>query len=125
MKITKIKICGLSEVEHVEAAGEADAEFIGLMFAPSTRRITPEKARQLAEVAHNLEKPPAVVGVFANTPADGRPSRLATDERTAFGSKRSPSISEVFKASSIKTSARACCCTSKPSSRICDKREPC
>ena len=69
MKITKVKICGLSEEEHILAAGEAGADFIGLMFAPSKRQVTPERAATLVKVVRNLDKPPAIVGVFVNTPA--------------------------------------------------------
>lgn len=61
--MTKVKICGLKEVEHVQAAVEAGADFIGLMFAPSKRRITVEQAVELAShIPDNVKK----VGVFVN-----------------------------------------------------------
>ena len=61
--MTKVKICGLKEIEHVKAAVQAGADFIGLMFAPSKRRITIEDAIELAQVIpSNVKK----VGVFVN-----------------------------------------------------------
>ena len=61
--MTKVKICGLKEIEHVEAAVKAGADFIGLMFAPSKRQITMEQAIELAKVIpSNVKK----VGVFVN-----------------------------------------------------------
>ena len=61
--MTKVKICGLMEKEHVEVAVQAGADAIGFVFAPSKRRITIEKARDLAKGI-----PPKVwkIGVFVN-----------------------------------------------------------
>lgn len=61
--MTKVKICGLKEVAHVQAAVEAGADFIGFMFAPSKRRITLAQAVELtAHIPSNVKK----VGVFVN-----------------------------------------------------------
>ncbi|MET0960537.1 MAG: phosphoribosylanthranilate isomerase [Psychrobacillus psychrotolerans] len=61
--MTKVKICGLMEKEHVEIAVNAGADAIGFVFAPSKRKVTIDKARELAKSI-----PPEVwkIGVFVN-----------------------------------------------------------
>ena len=59
--MTRVKICGLKEVQHIEAAKGADA--IGFVFAPSKRRVSIEQAAELAQhVPVSTDK----IGVFVN-----------------------------------------------------------
>jgi phosphoribosylanthranilate isomerase len=84
--VTLVKICGLREPAHALAAAEAGADFVGLVFAESRRRVAVEEAQAvaralgepLAAAAGDVEhieallrqKRPLVVGVFADADAD-------------------------------------------------------
>lgn len=57
------------EVEHAVKAGKAGADFIGMVFADSTRQVTTEKAVLIVESVRDLNPRPEAVGVFVNTPA--------------------------------------------------------
>lgn len=61
--MTKVKICGLMEKEHVATAVEAGADAIGFVFAPSKRQITVEKAQELAK---DIPSSVLKIGVFVN-----------------------------------------------------------
>ena len=67
--MTRVKICGLMEIEHALAATRAGADFVGVVFAPSRRQICPEKALPIVEAIRSLPARPDVVGVFANLEA--------------------------------------------------------
>ena len=67
--MTKIKICGLTDIGHSLAACEAGADFLGLVFAPSRRQVSVEKALLVVEAVNGLRPHPAMVGVFVNAAA--------------------------------------------------------
>ena len=61
--MTKVKICGLSNIEAVETAVSAGADYIGFVFAPSKRQVTLEQATELAKfIPSHIQK----VGVFVS-----------------------------------------------------------
>jgi phosphoribosylanthranilate isomerase len=76
-----VKICGLQSVEMIRQVAHLPIDYIGLMFAPSKRRITSEQARDMIA---ELRKPdrqaaaPLAVGVFVNPERDEL-SRLLDD----------------------------------------------
>lgn len=67
-----VKICGLTRPEDIEAANEAGPTYIGFVFAPSRRRVTPETAARLRA---GLRADIRVVGVFVDAPP-GEPEAL-------------------------------------------------
>jgi len=61
--LTKVKICGLSNIEAVETAVSAGTDYIGFVFAPSKRQVTVEQAIELAKfIPSHIQK----VGVFVS-----------------------------------------------------------
>ncbi|MCI8592320.1 MAG: phosphoribosylanthranilate isomerase [Lachnospiraceae bacterium] len=62
--MTKIKLCGLTELCDIEAANSLTPEYIGFVFAKKSRRyVPPEKA---AEFKERLATGIRAVGVFVN-----------------------------------------------------------
>jgi phosphoribosylanthranilate isomerase len=64
--LTRIKICGMTEVSHARAAVEAGADLIGVVLARSPRQVTRERAKEIATAVKKYRVP--VVGVFVNMP---------------------------------------------------------
>jgi phosphoribosylanthranilate isomerase len=74
--VTRVKICGITEIIHALAAVEAGADLIGLVFAPSKRLVDVEQAKEIVtsvkghkELNKRVEQEIITVGVFVNTPA--------------------------------------------------------
>jgi phosphoribosylanthranilate isomerase len=59
----RIKICGITRSEDALAAADLGTDAIGFVFAPSPRRVSPDKAREIV-----MALPPLVqtVGVFVD-----------------------------------------------------------
>ena len=67
--MTKIKICGLRNLEQALAAAEAGADFLGIVFEPnSSRYVSAEVANSLVTNFSGIwtKSLPKWVGVFAN-----------------------------------------------------------
>ena len=67
--MTCIKICGIREEVHALAAVEAGADFIGFVFAPTRRQVSPAKAREIVDTVKKSSSAIKPVGVFVDTPA--------------------------------------------------------
>ncbi len=67
--MTRIKICGITDVSSALTAVEAGTDYIGLVFAESRRQVTLAKAEEIVRALSMLIHRPQVVGVFADTPA--------------------------------------------------------
>lgn len=66
--MTKVKICGLTNLEDALAAVEAGADLLGFIFAPiSPRYVEPERAKDIIEAIKAASaSPPSFVGVFVD-----------------------------------------------------------
>lgn len=60
--MTKIKLCGLSQPQDIQAANELSPDYIGFVFAPKSRRYVPPK--RAAELRGLLDPGISAVGVF-------------------------------------------------------------
>lgn len=62
----KMKLCGLSRFSDILGVNQIIPDYIGFVFAPSSRQVTPDRAIQLKR---ELDKKIQAVGVFVNAPA--------------------------------------------------------
>lgn len=66
-KKAKVKICGLTRLDHARYASGALADYLGFIFFPgSPRFISPENAKEII----NWVEGPECVGVFVNQPVE-------------------------------------------------------
>ncbi len=63
--MTRVKICGITNLEDARAAVEAGADAIGFVFAPSPRQMTIASA---SAIRQHLPDSVAIVGVFVDEP---------------------------------------------------------
>jgi phosphoribosylanthranilate isomerase len=66
--MTNVKICGIKSEDIAMGAAEAAADFIGLVFAPSPRQITPDQAVMITAALKKNKVRTKTVGVFVNMP---------------------------------------------------------
>ncbi|MDR1701382.1 MAG: hypothetical protein LBR56_01245 [Sporomusaceae bacterium] len=65
--MSKIKICGLTRAEDIDAVNRVLPDYIGFVFAPSRRQVSAELAARLKE---KLDERIKAVGVFVDEPLE-------------------------------------------------------
>jgi len=65
--MVKVKFCGITNGQDASRAVRLGVDALGFIFAPSPRRVVPEKARR---IIHSLPPFVQTVGVFVNEDAD-------------------------------------------------------
>ncbi len=63
----KVKICGNTRAEDAQLAASLGADYLGLIFAESKRRVSPEAARTILQSLPNFKN---FVAVFSNQPKE-------------------------------------------------------
>lgn len=97
---TRIKFCGTTDVAGARAASEIGVDFAGIIFAPSPRRVTLDRA---VEIAGALDGP-LPVGVFVDSPEADVRAALARIPNLVlqFSGDESPEFVASFDARTIK-----------------------
>jgi phosphoribosylanthranilate isomerase len=65
-----VKICGIGTPAHALAAARSGAEIIGVVFAPSRRKVPVEAAKAIRSALDGFQSRPLLAGVFVNETHD-------------------------------------------------------
>ena len=69
--MTRVKICGITNVDDAHAASSAGADYLGLVFyPPSPRAVSPDLARDIVARTRPCYPRVRFVGVFVDEPAE-------------------------------------------------------
>lgn len=60
-RLVQVKVCGITSIEAARAAVDAGADYLGLIFTRSVRRVIPSRAKEFID-----EVPANWVGVFSD-----------------------------------------------------------
>ncbi|KAI0743667.1 N-anthranilate isomerase [Daedaleopsis nitida] len=106
-----VKICGIRTVEEAIHASEAGADFLGLMFVPSSKRfISLEQAQKISAAVHARRAPPAQAAKDApsigNEPWFNLHARRLKESLAGEPSKR-PLVVGVFQNQPLETILKA------------------
>lgn len=66
--MTRVKICGIKNEVDALIAARSGADYIGMVFAESTRRVTPAQAKVITTILKENKVDTKSVGIFVNTP---------------------------------------------------------
>lgn len=119
--MTKIKFCGLSRYEDIEAANSLLPDYIGFVFAPKSKRvITPQKAFELKK---KLVPSIQAVGVFVNEDAEKIAYLLNNDiiDLAQLHGKESEAYISALKKLTAKPVIQAFCITAKEDLPVAEK----
>ena len=61
--MTRVKICGVRDPETAREAVKAGADFIGILFAESRRRVTPQECYEIIEAVRETRRSPEVARI--------------------------------------------------------------
>ncbi len=95
----RIKICGITRIEDALMAGNLGAWAVGFIFAPSSsRRLSPEKAREISECVERHYPDLLRIGVFLDQPEEFifSVAGLCNLDGIQFHGKESPEFVERF-----------------------------
>lgn len=66
MKHTRIKVCGITNADDARLAASLGADYVGVIFADSPRRVDVERAKEIRRAVSEV----LVVGVFRDQPLE-------------------------------------------------------
>jgi phosphoribosylanthranilate isomerase len=72
--MTRVKICGIRSPEVALEAAKAGADLIGLMFAESKRRVTPQECHDIMEAIDGIRRQPGPARFDGPAPGEVRGS---------------------------------------------------